>query len=88
MMVETANMMPITKLQKTLTQTVRKLSENKNPVFILKNNAMEAVLMSFERYEYLSQLEELVEHQEIFATVNARMKNYDPSKSISLDDLD
>ena len=38
MMVDTAQIMPITQLQKTLTQTVRKISENKKPVFIMKNN--------------------------------------------------
>ena len=44
MLVETSQMMPITKLQKSLTQTVRNISENKETVFILKNNAMEAVM--------------------------------------------
>lgn len=36
MMVDTAQIMPITQLQKTLTQTVRKISEDKQPVFIMK----------------------------------------------------
>lgn len=43
--------MPITKLQKTLTQTVRNVSENKETVFILKNNAMEAVMIPFKRFK-------------------------------------
>ena len=50
MLVETSQMMPITKLQKSLTQTVRNVSENKETVFILKNNAMEAVMIPFEKY--------------------------------------
>ena len=53
MLVETAQIMPITQLQKTLTQTVRKISEDKQPVFIMKNNIMEAVIMPFDRYEKL-----------------------------------
>ncbi len=59
MMVDTAQIMPITQLQKTLTQTVRKISEDKQPVFIMKNNTMEAVIMPFDRYEKLAELEEL-----------------------------
>ena len=47
MLVETSQMMPITKLQKSLTQTVRNISENKETVFILKNNVMEAVMIPF-----------------------------------------
>ena len=56
MMVDTEQIMPITQLQKTLTQTVRKISENKKPVFIMKNNALEAVIMPFDRYEKLTEL--------------------------------
>lgn len=53
MLVETAQIMSTTQLQKTLTQTVRKISEDKQPVFIMKNNIMEAVIMPFDRYEKL-----------------------------------
>ena len=53
MMVDTAQIMPITQFKQTLTQTVRKISEDKQPVFIMKNNAMEVVMMSFDRYEKL-----------------------------------
>ena len=69
MMVDTAQIMPITQLQKTLTQTVRKISENKKPVFIMKNNALEAVIMPFDRYEKLTELEELEEQKEIYSMV-------------------
>lgn len=59
MMVDTAQIMPITQLQKTLTQAVRKISEDKRPVFIMKNNTMESAIMPFDRYEKLAELEEL-----------------------------
>ena len=85
MLVETSQMMPITKLQKSLTQTVRNVAENKETVFILKNNAMKAVMIPFEKYEYLSVLEEVFERMEIAETVKNRMKNYDASKSVSWD---
>lgn len=67
MMVDTAQIMPITQLQKTLTQTVRKISEDKQPVFIMKNNTMEAVIMPFDRYEKFAELEELEEQKEIYS---------------------
>ena len=41
MLVETDRIMPITKLQKELTQTVRELSETGEAVYILKNNNMD-----------------------------------------------
>lgn len=87
MLVEAAQIMPITQLQKTLTQTVRKISEDQQPVFIMKNNVMEAVMIPFERYEKLSQLEELEEHKEIFSMVQERMSRYDASKSVSWSSL-
>lgn len=87
MMVDTAQIMPITQLQKTLTQTVRKISENKKPVFIMKNNALEAVIMPFDRYEKLTELEELEEQKEIYSMVNERMSHYDASKNVSWSSL-
>ena len=65
MLVETDRIVPITKLQKELTQTVRELSETGEPVYILKNNNMEAVMVPFSEYEYLTNLEEMFEYFEI-----------------------
>ena len=87
MLVETAQIIPITRLQKNLTQTVRKLSKDKQPVFIMKNNNMEAVMIPFDRYEKLSALEELEEHKEIFSMVQDRMSRYDASKTVSWSSL-
>lgn len=87
MMVDTAQIMPITQLQKTLTQTVRKIAEDKKPVFIMKNNSMEAVMMSFDRYEKLAELEELEEHKEIYSMVQERMSHYDVSKNVNWSSL-
>ena len=87
MLVDTTQMMPITKLQKTLTQTVRNVSEKKETVYILKNNTMEAVMIPFEKYEYLSSLEEIFERMEISETIKNRMQNYDSSKSVNWDSV-
>lgn len=72
MMVDTAQIMPITQLQKTLTQTVRKISEDKQPVFIMKNNTMESVIMPFDRYEKFAELEELEEQKEIYSMFRSK----------------
>jgi PHD/YefM family antitoxin component YafN of YafNO toxin-antitoxin module len=55
-LVETKQMIPITRFQKELTQTVRELSDSGKAVYILKNNNMEAVLLSYDEYEYLNSL--------------------------------
>ena len=82
MLVETKQMVPITRLQKKLTQTVRNLSDSGKAVYILKNNNMEAVLLSYQEYEYLKGIEEIYEHSKIKNMIDARMKNYDPKKNI------
>ncbi|MCD1655970.1 type II toxin-antitoxin system Phd/YefM family antitoxin [Treponema zuelzerae] len=82
MLVETDRIMPITKLQKELTQTIRELSETGEAVYILKNNNMEAVMVPFSEYEYLTNLEEMFEYYEINNMINTRIKNYDVNNSI------
>ena len=82
MLVESNMIVPITRLQKELTKTVRELSETGEPVFILKNNAMEAVMVPFEEYEYLKQLEEMYEYFEVKGMLEQRMRHYDASESV------
>ena len=48
---------------------------------------MEAVMIPFQQYEYLSMLEEVFERLEIAQNVKARMKHYDASKAISWDSI-
>jgi PHD/YefM family antitoxin component YafN of YafNO toxin-antitoxin module len=50
MLIETKQMVPITRLQKELTKRVRELSDSGKAVYILKNNNMEAVLLSYDEY--------------------------------------
>lgn len=82
MLVETDRIIPITKLQKELTQTVRELSESGEAVYILKNNNMEAVMIPFDEYKHLMDLEEMYEYFEINDHIAERMKNYDKNKNI------
>ena len=83
MLVEPKQMIPITRLQKELTQTVRSLSSSGKAVYILKNNNMEAVLLSYQEYEHLKEIEEAFERLAIKNTIDTRMKNYNPKKNIS-----
>jgi len=87
MLVETKQMVPITRLQKELTQTVRKLSDSGKAVYILKNNNMEAVLLSYQEYEYLKKLEEIVEHYEIKKMIETRTEKYNPKNNVSWESI-
>ena len=82
MLVETKQMLPITRLQKELTQTVRKISDSGKPVYILKNNNMEAVLLSYHEYEYLREIEEIFEQFEIKNVIETRLGKYNPKNNI------
>ena len=83
MLVEPKQMIPITKLQKELTQTVRSLSASGKAVYILKNNNIEAVLLTYREYEYLKEIEEIYERLEIKNSIETRMKNYNQKNNIS-----
>ena len=87
MLVEQRQMIPITRLQKELTQTVRNLSNTGKAVYVLKNNNMEAVLLSYQEYEYLKEIEEMYEQLEIKNMVDKRLEKYDPKKNISWKNL-
>jgi len=83
MLINTEKMMPVTKLQKELTQRLREVSETGEPLYILRNNEMAAVILSPAEYEVLKQAEEILEHFEIAETVKKRLKDYDSSKNIA-----
>ena len=87
MLVDTDKMIPITLLQKELTKRIREVADNGETLYILKNNEMEAVILPPQEYEYLQHLGELFEYFEIDALVKSRMKNYDPSKNISWEEV-
>jgi PHD/YefM family antitoxin component YafN of YafNO toxin-antitoxin module len=87
MLVETDRMIPVTKLQKELTKRVRDISAGGSPLFILKNNEMEAVILAPAEYEYLMNLSELIEQYEINDVIVKRMKNYKRSKNVKWNDL-
>ena len=83
MLVESNNIIPITRLQKELTQTVRELANTGEPVYILKNNNMEAVMLTFDEYKHLSDLEEMFEYFEVKDMLEDRMKAYNPERNVN-----
>ena len=82
MWVDTEKMMPVTKLQRELTQKLKEVSETGEPVFVLRNNEMAAVIVSVEEYELLTQAEEILEHLEVADKIEKRLKGHDRSKNI------
>ncbi len=48
---------------------------------------MEAVILSFEEYEYLHNHEELFEHMEIKAMLEERLIDYNPDKNTAWDKI-
>jgi len=82
MLIETSQMIPITRLQKELTRTVRELSDSGKAVFVLKNNNVEAVMLSYKEYEYLKEVEEVYEQIEIKNVIESRMGKYDPKNNV------
>ncbi len=82
MLVESDRIITITRLQKELTQTVRELTDTGEPVYILKNNNMEAVILTFGEYKHLSDLEEMFEYFELKDMIDARLKNYSVERNV------
>lgn len=87
MLLDTDRMIPITKLQKELPKRIREIAEGGSPLYVLKNNEMEAVMLAPAEYEYLMNLSELIEQYEINDVIIKRMKNYKRSKNIKWQDL-
>ncbi len=87
MLVNTEKMIPVTKLQRELTQRLRKVHETGEPLFVMRNNEMAAVILSTEEYELLKQAEDILEHLEISETVETRLRGHEPNKNITWEKL-
>ena len=82
MLVNTEKMIAVGKLQKELTQKLREVSETGEPLYVLRNNEMAAVILAADEYELLKQAEDILEHVEIAETVEKRLKAHVRSKNI------
>jgi PHD/YefM family antitoxin component YafN of YafNO toxin-antitoxin module len=83
MQVDTERMIPIARLQKELTGKLRELSNTEEPLFVMRNNSLAAVIISPAEYEVLKDAEALLEHLEIAEMIDQRIKKYGRSKNIS-----
>ena len=82
MLVNTEKMIPVTRLQKELTRKLREISEKKEPLYVLRNNTVAAVIIPAEEYDRLKAVDELLEHLEIADVIGRRLKDRDRSKNI------
>ena len=83
MLIDTEKMIPVTKLQKGLTRKLREVSETGEPLFVLRNNEMTAVILSAEEYEAMKDAEDIIEHLEIAEVAKKRLQEHDRSRNIS-----
>jgi len=87
MMLDSDQIIPITKLQKELTKKVRELSSSGEALFIMKNNNLEAVMLTFEEYKLLRNMEEVFDQFEIKSMLDERLADYDPETNLSWEDV-
>jgi len=79
----------ITDFSKQLGSVIKDIKDQTiEKIGVLKNNRLEAVVISTDEYERLKSYEDLIEeleHKEIYQTIQSR-KNTDKSQYISLED--
>jgi PHD/YefM family antitoxin component YafN of YafNO toxin-antitoxin module len=83
MQVDSERMIPITRLQKELTGKLRELTNNEEPLFIMRNNSLAAVIISPAEYELLKDAEGFLEHLEIAEMIGKRLKTHNHSQNLS-----
>lgn len=87
MQVDTEQIIPIARLQKELTAKLRELTDNEEPLFVMRNNNLAAVIISPAEYELLKDADEVLEHLEIADMIEKRLKTDDRSRNISWESL-
>lgn len=83
-------LLSITDFTKSISKVLGSLKEHTvEKVGVLKNNKLEAIVISTQEYERLKEIEELmnsIEHKEIYDTIQKR-KDTSKSDYISIDDM-
>ena len=82
MQVETDRMIPVARLQKELTGKLRELTDQGEPLYVMRNNTLAAVIVSPEEYDLLKNAEELVENLEIVEMIGLRLKGHNRDRNI------
>ena len=87
MLINSKKIISITQLQRELTQQIRDVVSDGEALYVTKNSNIETVVIPMAEYERLKEIDEYIEHMEIWHMVQERMKNYDPSKSVLWKDI-
>ena len=87
MIVDTNHMIPVTRLQRELTKKLREISETEEPLYVLRNNKVNFVILSAQKYETLSLMEELMEHYEIADMIEERLRDHNSAANVSWADI-
>jgi PHD/YefM family antitoxin component YafN of YafNO toxin-antitoxin module len=85
MQVDMDHIIPVARLQKELTGRLRELTNKGEPLFVMRNNSLAAVIISPEEYEILKDAESMLEHLEIAEMLEKRLKDHKRSKNIPWD---
>ena len=72
---------------KSIIHQLRHVSETGEPLYVRRNKQVAAVIMLPGEYEALKEMEEIFEHFEMFETVQERLKSYDPSQNVTLEEI-
>ena len=87
MQIETNQMISVGKLQKELTGKLREVTAKEQPLFIMRNNTLAAVILSPAEYDHLQNAASLLEHLEISEMIEKRANNNDRSRNVSWDEV-
>ena len=85
MQVNSEQIISISRLQKELTVKLRDLTDNEEPIFVMRNNSLAAVIISPAEYELLKDADEVLEHLEIADMIQKRLKTHDRTLNIAWD---
>ena len=85
MQVNSEQIISISRLQKELTVKLRELTDNEEPIFVMRNNSLAAVIISPAEYELLKDADEVLEHLEIADMIQKRLKTHDRSRNMAWD---
>jgi PHD/YefM family antitoxin component YafN of YafNO toxin-antitoxin module len=69
---------PSTKIARNISEILNKLKKNQiEKIVIMRNNEMEAIILSYEDYEIMNEIIEMNEYKEIYKTIKERNKTPD-----------
>jgi len=67
-------LVPISDISNSFSKYFRKLKEHSEPLFIMKNNSIEAVMLNVDDYEHLLEVQEMYEELQLTDTALRRLE--------------